>query len=125
MSAFRFEQRTCRCGEAFDALSIWPDDVKCSGCGGRDYDERIRRINEGRPYRVDSIGGMCPTQAEGEWVDGRLFYFRARHGQWWLYIDESDPVGKWDADIEGDDPTHGAMSDAEVLSILDAHAASS
>jgi len=31
--------------------------------------------------RIDHIAGVCPVQADGT-VNGRPFYFRARHGSW-------------------------------------------
>lgn len=34
---------------------------------------------------IDTIGGNCPVQAEGE-VDGQPFYFRARGAAWSLTI---------------------------------------
>lgn len=120
---FKFEERTCVCGEKFDALDFWDVDARCGDCAMRGYNERLAAINAEKPYRIDSIGGAMPTQAEGEWPDGQKFYFRARHGEWWLYLDPDDPIGKWDADARGDDPSHGCMDNADVLAILDAHLA--
>ena len=73
---------------------------------------------------VTSIGGMCPTQAEGT-MNGNPFYFRARHGDWTLTVvkPECDPVwlDKKDDVLlfqEGDDPTNGWMDESEVRVIL-------
>lgn len=43
--------------------------------------------------KIDSIGGMCPVQAEGT-VGGFPFYFRARHTSWEFAVAEKgkDPV---------------------------------
>lgn len=128
-SVFTFEQRTCvRCGEQFDALDFWEADVPCDTCGMALYEERVRGINEAKPYSVDSIGGMCPTQADGLTPGGRPYYFRARHGRWTLDVGQPGwPVGllDWPGDGEqvaaGDDPSHGSMTDDEVLVILDEH----
>jgi len=40
---------------------------------------------------IEKIGGLCPVQAEGT-IDGKPFYFRARHRQWSIGIGD-DPVG--------------------------------
>jgi hypothetical protein len=120
---FKFEKRTCSCGDEWEALTFWPEDSVCGKCGAKEYAERLARINEGRPYVIDKIGGACPTQAEGTWIDGRRFYFRARHGRWWLYIDAEDPVAKWEYDLRGDDPSGGFMKYEDVLAILDDYAA--
>jgi hypothetical protein len=127
MSGFEFEDRNCpACGTPFSALTFWDEDSKCGDCAQRDYDVRLVEINQGRPYTVSSIGGACPTQAEGLWVNGHPYYFRARHGDWQLRVaEESDGdavVGKWIAG--GDDPSGGWMEDEAVLAILDTAAAS-
>ena len=119
---FTFEERTCpRCTATFDALDFWDDDTVCGDCGRADYAELLRVANEGRPYTITSIGGACPTQAEGVWIDGNPYYFRARHGDWSLKVAESpdgDAVaGRWIAG--GDDPDHGWMEVDAVLAILD------
>lgn len=83
-------------------------------------------------YTVESIGGMCPTQAEGRYTDSdRPYYFRARHGRWTLTVGEpgwptdfdlSDVVGWPDEHAaSGDDPTRGAMAHADVLAIIAAN----
>lgn len=38
---------------------------------------------------LDSIGGNCPVQAEGD-VDGQRFYFRARYDEWQFHVAPSD-----------------------------------
>lgn len=85
-------------------------------------------------YTVESLGGECPTQAEGRYTDSdRPYYFRARHGRWTLEV--GDPG--WPTDYcqwpdmdrphrhglvaEGDDPTRGAMAHADVLAIIAAN----
>ena len=35
-------------------------------------------------YSPKWYGGMCPIQAEGNLVDGKAFYYRARNGSWTL-----------------------------------------
>lgn len=40
---------------------------------------------------IESIGGNCPVQAEGE-VDGKPFYFRARGEHWSIGIGGDDVV---------------------------------
>lgn len=42
-------------------------------------------------YRIESIGGSCPMQAEGE-VCGVPFYWRLRHGTW-RFSAHADPLG--------------------------------
>lgn len=131
MSFFKFEPRNCPdCGQEFEGLAIWDDDVPCGKCGTARYEERLRKVGEGRSYTVTSIGGACPTQAEGVTADGRPYYFRARHGRWTLDVGE---VGwpeycEWPGDVwdqkriaDGDDPSQGWMEDTDVLSILDQH----
>jgi hypothetical protein len=118
----KFETRTCTCGTEFDALDFWSDDATCDTCSMRRYDERLAAINKDRAYVVTSLGGMCPTQAEGTWVDGQEFYFRARHNHYTLKVDPKDAVGGT-LIAEGNDPSGGFMSDDEVLAILDAAAA--
>jgi hypothetical protein len=78
-------------------------------------------------YRVERIGGSCPTQASGQLEDGRPFYFRARSGQWELSVGPHGAIDRswiglleWEV-AEGDDPTIGWMSDQQVLAILDEH----
>lgn len=75
---------------------------------------------------VTSIGGMCPTQAEGT-MGGNPFYFRARHGHWTLTVvkpgcdavlpDDRDDVVLYQ---DGDDATQGWMQEAAVMAILQA-----
>ena len=74
---------------------------------------------------IDTIGGACPTQAEGT-VNGIPFYFRARSGAWDFTIG-SDPVGQQltggaDYEASGDDDTYGWMDTAEVEAIIREHA---
>lgn len=73
---------------------------------------------------VDTLGGMCPTQAEGT-MGGNPFYFRARHGSWELRVVKPgcDPV--WPDNKEdlllnwsGDDPSNGWMEEPDVMAVL-------
>ena len=72
---------------------------------------------------VTSIGGMCPTQAEGT-INGNPFYFRARHGEWTLDVPPpgTNPVRARSDEallqMEGDDPSLGVMEKQEVMDIL-------
>jgi hypothetical protein len=127
MTKLKSETRTCRdCGKQFSTLAIW-DGNTCDECARVAYHERMARINASRAYRVDSIGGICPTQSEGMTAFGRPFYFRARHGDWTLeFGGHGDPADlhRWRSEeliAEGDDPSQGCMSDEEVLAILDVH----
>lgn len=79
-------------------------------------------------YTIDSIGGMCPTQAEGNLEDGRAFYFRARNGRWTLDISTQPALpdlAEWGDSgaliAQGEDLTGGFMDDNEVGAILDQH----
>lgn len=115
---FEFETRTCKCGNEWEALDFWAEDMPCHDCGRRNHQQIIDDLNATRRYHIDSIGGMCPTQAEGEWIDGQKFYFRARHGEWLLRVDPDDAV-MGTVIAGGDDPTHGSMSYDEVVAVLD------
>lgn len=123
MTMFALEDRTCpNCGQEWSALAFWAEDMHCHDCGRRDYDEALAAVNAaGRPYTVTEIGGACPMQVYGRWVDGRLFYFRARHGSWTLSTDDSDPV-MGDLIASGNDPSNGWMEWGEALAVLDATA---
>lgn len=74
---------------------------------------------------ITSLGGVCPVQAEGT-INGKPFYFRARHGKWSLDIADST-FEAVDASMggraslchaEGKDDTVGYMKDKDVLVIL-------
>lgn len=130
MSFFDREMRQCQqCGEPWQALTIWGADTLCTDCGQVNYKQQLAEINEGRTFVVDSIGGGCPTQADGRTSDDRPFYFRARHGEWALklgnvgaptcYVDWPDDGKTLVA--EGDDPSGGFMDVDDVLAILDTH----
>ena len=120
------------CGKKCTGLPFW---TICTECSRAAYEKRMAEIRRRSAYTVSSIGGMCPTKAEGRTVGGRPYYFRARHGDWTLEVGHlnfptdygSWPFvrGDWNAFLvaSGDDPTHGGMSDAEVLAILDEHLA--
>ncbi len=43
-------------------------------------------------FTIDSLGGMCPMQAEGT-VCGQPFYWRLRHGGWLFAAHPTDPLG--------------------------------
>jgi hypothetical protein len=77
-------------------------------------------------FTVDRISGACPTQAEGRLADGRPFYFRARGGDWSVFVGPSgsDAGGEWiglaaHLFAVGDDPTEGRMTDSEVGAVLE------
>jgi len=58
-------------------------------------------------YRVTC--NSCPHQVEGEMIDGRAFYFRARHGHWMIGIGATvdDAIGTCQENTEtatGRDP---------------------
>ncbi len=51
-------------------------------------------VDAAAPFlQIDTIGGVCPVQAEGT-VNGFPFYFRARHNCWTFSVDldGNDPV---------------------------------
>jgi hypothetical protein len=133
---FDTEARTCPdCGTTFDALVLWADTVPCDDCGKIREAARWERIRAGRDYEIAELGGACPTQATGRNVDGRPFYFRARHGHWTLELGQPGwptDYSDWPHDVmadepevflaaQGDDDTHGWMEDEAVLAILDRH----
>ena len=122
MAGFTFVKRACtRCGREYEALEWWEKGL-CGKCSLDDYNAMITRLSVGKPYSIDSIGGMCPTQAEGLTQDGRYFYFRARHGQWTLHATpEHDDVYLSPPIASGEDETHGNMEAAAVVAILDEH----
>ena len=76
---------------------------------------------------VTSLGGACPTQAEG-YIWGKPFYFRARHGEWSLAVAETnaDAVSASSIDFsrgvyfvtEGEDDSGGWMEGEAVLKLL-------
>lgn len=127
MSVFEMETRTCAtCGQRWEALTFWRTDMPCSDCGLAAYRARLAEVSATRPYTIDSLGGACPTQAEGRTDDDRPFYFRARHGEWTLSVGDVgapiDSVYDFDGNrAEGDDPSGGFMEWDDVLPILDAH----
>ena len=129
MGAFNWETRACgECGNEWEALDFWEADMVCGTCKTKRYEARLAAINAAKPYSVASLGGACPTQAEGRTANDRPFYFRARHGEWDLRLgNATDPTyyPDWDGwgDIvaSGEDGSEGWMDEAEVLAILDAH----
>lgn len=69
---------------------------------------------------VSEWGGACPFQAEGT-INGKPFYFRARHGSWTLEVAEvgDDPVRNATLYYaEGDDETHGFMKQETAAALL-------
>lgn len=77
---------------------------------------------EPKPYiSIDSIGGSCPTQADGE-LYGYPFYFRARHGEWTLDVvmPGQDQVLAENpfVHMEGDDDSQGFMPIPEAMRII-------
>lgn len=65
---------------------------------------------------VDSIGGMCPVQAEGT-IDGQPFYFRSRGAFWSMSIGGADVVGE--PDWYYDEP-YGEWLDAGYIEVEEA-----
>jgi hypothetical protein len=77
-----------------------------------------------------SIGGFCPVQGEGT-VDGRFWYFRARHDDWSFEVfsvgwapDEGLPgddkiVWSAEAEYEGEQPNAGWMKFSEAWDIIE------
>jgi len=65
----------------------------------------------------------CPTQAEGTLSDGRMFYFRARHGDWRLAVSHEPGGDAVDGKIiaEGDDLSDGFMPPNVVVDIVLTH----
>ena len=132
---FDFNQPyTCvHCGSEERGLPWWDTCSSCSDLIDHMNAERMATARAGRAYTIVSLGGACPTQAEGLTADGRPYYFRARHGDWTLEVGEVGwPVdyGKWPHDRQnwrqhevasGDDPSNGWMEDSDVLAILDEH----
>lgn len=94
---------------------------------------RESALNADPRFSVDSVGGKCPTQAEGRYTEtNRPYYFRARHGRWTLHIGNPDwptDYREWPKDfltppyetVSGPDWTHGAMSVTAVLAIIAAN----
>lgn len=79
----------------------------------------MRRVQD-PAIRINSIGGNCPVQAEGE-VDGKPFYFRARGDEWSMGIG-GDPVSDpdWECfESYGDGPYDaGWMPQHEALGFI-------
>ena len=128
------ETRACPdCGDPFEALVLYADTVPCDPSGVKRQAARWERIRAGRDYQIDELGGACPTQATGRNVDGRPFYFRARHGHWTLELGKPEwptDYSDWPIDhradepevflvAQGEDESHGWMEDDDVLAILD------
>lgn len=106
--------------------------TNCTKVGRENYHHRLVVMNREHTFTVESIGGACPTQAEGRTAGGRPYYFRARHGGWALHLGEPGwgPYTSWpdrprlgDEHViaEGEDPSGGFMDDEDVLAILDEH----
>ena len=73
-------------------------------------------------YKVQSIGGNCPVQAEGT-IDGKLFYFRARWNDWSVSVYPTDgdllnPDWFYERPYDGADAAAGWMSENEALSFI-------
>lgn len=71
---------------------------------------------------VKYLGGNCPVQSEGT-IDGKEFYFRARHNHWSMSIGGDDLIGKPDWYYEedyGEEPfSAGWMSQAQAADFMD------
>jgi hypothetical protein len=72
-------------------------------------------------YTIDDpwVGAM-PNQIEGTLDDGRLFYFRARHGHWTLRVaaEAGGELYIGTPVVEGDDEDAGWWSAAETLEVF-------
>ena len=130
MSFFKFETRACPvCGDPFEALTFWREDMSCGPCGTKAHVAKMIAYNAPRSYTIESIGGACPTQADGRTGDDRPYYFRARHGTWTLRVGEPGwltdfcewPARDTDPIASGVDLSKGFMDDEAVLAILDEH----
>jgi hypothetical protein len=53
-------------------------------------------------YFIDSNYGQMPNQIHGHTDDGRVFYFRGRHGSWGLSFAESPDILIGSYDYQGD-----------------------
>jgi len=68
---------------------------------------------------VEGPKGVCPTQAFGT-IDGKCWYFRARHGTWSICVGPADQkmphyVSLTEWAIEGNDSSCGWMTKDEAL----------
>lgn len=76
--------------------------------------------------RIEFVGGICPCQGYGD-MDQYPFYFRARHGEWNLFVTVSncDPVLACLGNAPliyhegGDDPTYGGMSPEQATTLIE------
>jgi hypothetical protein len=64
--------------------------------------------------------GAMPNQIEGLLDDGRLFYFRARHGHWTLRVaaEAGDELYIGSPLVQGDAENAGWWSAAETLEVF-------
>lgn len=81
-------------------------------------------------FDVQWLSGLCPVQGNGL-IDGRAFYFRARHDEWSVRIakfkfkggDMDDVIGAPDAwehrEKYGEDPDAGYMPFIEALQFIE------
>jgi hypothetical protein len=79
-------------------------------------------------FDVQWLSGLCPVQANGQ-IDGRPFYFRARHDEWSIRIakfkggDMDDVIDARDAwehrEKYGQDPDAGYMPFIEALAFIE------
>ena len=108
-----------------------------TGATGEALRERLFRnlkkvLERGLPpqiLEISSLGGACPTQAEG-YLWGKPFYFRARHGEWSISVAETyeeavrangtavDFTGHVYCVNGGEDDSGGYMENEDVLKIL-------
>lgn len=117
----QFEDRVCSaCGSSWQALAMW-ERTLCGECARVARTAELAAYSATRAYVVTELGGACPTQAQGVTAGGDRFYFRARHGEWALWVDPVDAVRAVEPVAQGEDPAGGWMSDDEVLAVLDAH----
>lgn len=76
-------------------------------------------------YRIDSIYGNCPVQAEGD-IDGKRFYFRARGERWSFGVGDNDDEaidGKLFEHVEpyavGEKFAAGWMEESEARTLIE------
>lgn len=81
-------------------------------------------------FDVHWLSGLCPVQANGL-IDGRVFYFRARHDEWSIRIAKNkggendmdaviDAPDAWEyREKYGEDPDAGYMPFIEALQFIE------
>jgi hypothetical protein len=86
-----------------------------------DYDFAPESLPEGMV--LDWCAGYCPVQAEGT-IDGKAFYFRARHQSWQFHVAKDrthrfvNDIFYCDIDWPAEEFAAGWMSPVDVLKCL-------